>query len=210
MIHEDCELSEQRRPKIQVRRVYLFLCSLLLFVTLSSCGFHWRGYVSPPLAFHTLYLISNSPYTNFSKALRQSLVAMGIDVRKSPPAPMTLHILSQNFTRTVTSLGNSGQTTTYLLAYTVSFQVLNSTNHILVPPQQIRVLRNFSITSNQLSGDLNTQNSLEDQMKNDAIQQLITRLAAAYLYSQQLDFRQGATQASNRSVQVVHEDLRAE
>jgi len=22
MIHEDCELSEQRRPKIQVRRVY--------------------------------------------------------------------------------------------------------------------------------------------------------------------------------------------
>ncbi|MES2998796.1 MAG: LPS assembly lipoprotein LptE [Pseudomonadota bacterium] len=162
-------------------RFYQFFCGLLLLLTLNGCGFQLRGYGHQTLAFHTLYLTSNPPYTDFSKALRQALSAIGVDVRTSPPAPITLQILSQSFTRTVTSLGNAGQTTTYLLSYTILFQLLDSANHILLPPQQIRATRNFSITSNQLSGDLNTQSDLEEDMHQDAIQQLITRLSAPAL-----------------------------
>ena len=163
-------------------RFYQFICSLLLVLTLSGCGFQLRGYSSQTLPFHTLYLEANPPYTNFNKALRQALEAIGIDTRLSPPAPITLQILSQDFTRTVSSLGNAGQTTTYLLSFTVTFQLLDRTGLILLPPQPVRATRNFSITSNQLNGDLNTQSDLEEDMQQDAIQQLITRLASPALH----------------------------
>ena len=164
-------------------RFYPFFCSLLLTMLLSGCGFQLRGY-NQTLPFYTLYLESNPPYTNFSKELRQTLKAMKVSVYSSPPAPITLQVLSQNFTRTVTSLGNAGQTTTYLLSFTVLFQVLDRANHILLPPQQVRATRNFSITSNQLSGDFNTQTDLEEDMQRDAIQQLLTRLTSPAIQQQ--------------------------
>ncbi len=154
-------------------------CSLLLVLTLSGCGFQLRGYGNQQtLPFHTLYIDANPPYTHFNKALRQALIAVGVDVRLSPPAPITLHILSQNFTRTMTSLGNAGQTTTYLLSFTILFQLSDSAHHKLSPLQTVRATRNFSITSNQLGGDLNTQIDLQEDMQRDVIQQLIAQLAA--------------------------------
>ncbi len=164
-----------------LRCFYGFFCGcLLISLALSGCGFHLRGYGPQTLTLPTLYLVSNPPYTNFSQELRASLMAMGVDVRTSPPAHIMLQILSQNFSRTITSLGNAGQTTTYLLSYTVLFQLIdtrNNKNHILLPPQQIRTTRNFSIATNQLSGDLNIQGDLKEAMQNDLIQQLIMRLA---------------------------------
>jgi LPS-assembly lipoprotein len=166
-------------------RFYHFFCTLAILLALSGCGFQLRGYqADQTLPFHTLYLQSNSPYSNFNKELRQTLNTFGVNTRVSPPAPVTLHILSQNFNRTITSLGNAGQTTTYLLSFTVLFQLTDRQNHILLPPQQILATRNFSITSNQLSGDLNTQNDLQEDMQRDVIQQLITRLSSPALHRQ--------------------------
>lgn len=166
-------------------RLYPIFCILIILLTLNGCGFQLRGYrEGQTIPFHTLYLQSDSPYSNFNKALRQTLNGLGIDTRVSPPAPMTLQILSQNFSRTITSLGNAGQTTTYLLSYSVLFRLMDRQNHIVLPPQQILVTRNFSITSNQLSGDLNTQNDLQEEMQRDAIQQLVTRLSSSALYRQ--------------------------
>lgn len=162
-------------------RYYQFFYCLLLIMALSGCGFQLRGY-NQTLPFHTLFLESSPPYTNFSKELRQSLKTVKVDVRLSPPAPIMLQILSQNFTRTITSLGNAGQTTTYLLSFTVLFQLLDNANHVLLPPQRVRATRNFSITSNQLSGDLNTESDLKEDMQRDAIQQLIARLTSPALH----------------------------
>lgn len=166
-------------------RFYQFFCSLLLILTFSGCGFQLRGYGSQhTLPFNTLYVDANPPYTNFNKALRQALSAIGVDVRLSPPAPITLHLLSQDFTRTITSLGNAGQTTTYLLAFTILFQLSDSTHPTLSPPQTVRATRNFSITSNQLGGDLNTQIDLQEDMQRDVIQQLLARLATPAVHPQ--------------------------
>lgn len=163
-------------------RFYLLFCTISVLLTLQGCGFHLRGYDNATLPFHTLRLESNPPYTDFTKELRQSLENLGITTQFSCPAPITLQILSQDFTRTMTSLGNAGQTTTYLLSFTVLFQLLDSTNHTLLPVQQIRATRNFSITATQLAGDLNTQTDLAEDMRRDVIQQLITHLSSPALY----------------------------
>jgi LPS-assembly lipoprotein len=164
-------------------RFFQVFCSLCLLFILTGCGFHLRGH-GITLPFRTLYLESNLPYSNFSKELRQNLESLGVDVRLSPPAPITLQILSQDFTRTLTSLGNAGQTTTYLLSFTVLFQLVDRANQVLLPVQVIRATRNFSITATQLTGDLNTQTDLEEDMHQDAIQQLIARLSSPTLRQQ--------------------------
>lgn len=159
-----------------------FIFSLFLMLMLSACGFQLTGQGKQALAFHTISVETDQPYSDFTKELQNSLASMG--VRVTTPAAIRLQILAQNFTRNTTSLGNAGQTTTYLLVYNVLFKVIDRTGHILLAPQQVRATRSFSITSNQLTGDLNTENNLLESMQHDVIRQLIIRLASPELRQQ--------------------------
>jgi outer membrane lipopolysaccharide assembly protein LptE/RlpB len=130
---------------------------------LSACGFHLSGYGKSTLPFESLSLETSQPYSNFTKALQKALENVGVHTTLATPASTRLQILAQNFARTTTSLGNAGQTSTYLLVYTLLFQLVDRTGNILLMPQQIRVTRSFSITSDQLDGDLNTENELQNK-----------------------------------------------
>lgn len=166
-------------------RRYLLLFIILIFsFVLSACGFQLRGHCKFSLPFHTLSLESNQPYSNFTKELQKELEVLGVHTTLATLTSPHLQILAQNFTRTATSLGNSGQTTTYLLVYTILFQIIDCKGHILLAPQQIRATRTFSITSNQLTGDLNTESDLREIMQQDIIQQLLIHLASPELRQQ--------------------------
>jgi len=151
---------------------------------LSACGFQLRGHGEFSLPFHTLSLEASQPYSHFIKELQKALEAAGVHTSLATTASPRLEILTQNYTRTATSLGNAGQTTTYLLAYTILFQIRDCKGRVLLGPQSIRTTRTFSITSNQLVGDLNTENDLQENMQQDVIQQLLIRLASPELRQQ--------------------------
>ena len=168
-------------------RWYPLLFSLIFSFMLTACGFQLRGHCEFSLPFRTLSLESDQPYTSFTKELQKALAAAGVHTALATPASPRLKILAQNFTRMATSLGNAGQTTTYLLVYSVLFQIIDCKGHILLAPQQIQATRTFSITSNQLAGDLNTENDLQENMQQDVIQQLLIRLGSPEL-RQQLRF----------------------
>lgn len=169
---------------MRIYALFTRLCPLffscLLSLILSACGFQLRGYGDFSPAFHTLSLETNQPYSDFTKELQQTLASAGVCTTTTPTA-IRLQVLAQDFTRNTTSLGNNGQTTTYLLAYNVLFQLVDCAGHILLAPQRIRATRSFSITSNQLTGDLNTENNLRENMRQDVIQQLIIQLASPEL-----------------------------
>lgn len=164
-------------------RWYLLLFVLASF-TLSACGFQLRGHGEFSFPFHVLSLEANQPHSPFIKELQLALETAGIHTSFATTTTPRLQILAQNYTRTATSLGNAGQTTTYLLAYTILFQISDCKGHILLGPQSIRTTRSFSITSNQLAGDLNTENDLQENMRQDVIQQLLIRLASPTLRQQ--------------------------
>lgn len=163
---------------------YSLLVILFFSFILTACGFQLRGHCEFPLPFHTLSLESKQPYSSFTKELQKALATAGVNTLRATPTSPRLQILVQNFTRTATSLGNAGQTTTYLLVYSILFQLIDCKGHILLPPQQIQATRTFSITSNQLAGDLNTENDLQENMQQDVIQQLLIRLGSTELRQQ--------------------------
>ena len=163
---------------------YPLLFILFFSFILTACGFQLRGHCEFSLPFHTLSLESNQPYSNFTKELQNALATAGVHTLLATPASSRLQILTQNFTRTATSLGNAGQTTTYLLVYSILFQLIDCKGRVLLAPQQIQATRTFSITSNQLAGDLNTETDLQENMQQDVIQQLLIRLNSAELRQQ--------------------------
>jgi LPS-assembly lipoprotein len=167
-----------------VTRWYLLLFGLIFSFMLTACGFQLRGHCEFSLPFRTLSLESNQPYSNFTKELQKALESAGVHTLLTTPASPRLQILAQNFTRTPTSLGNAGQTTTYLLVYSILIQIIDCKGHVLLAPQTIQATRTFSITSNQLAGDLNTENDLQETMQQDVIQQLLIRLGSTALRQQ--------------------------
>ncbi len=58
---------------------------------------------------------------------------------------------------------------------------MNTHSGTVIPAQQVRITRNFSISTTQLVGDLNTQIMLRQVMEEEAAQQIITRLRAPWV-----------------------------
>jgi len=156
---------------------FSILCFLLF--TLTACGFHLRGHSPIPPELSVLYLQTDSPYSAFSKQLKQYLIASKVNlVESAEDAPITLKVISAKSSQALTSSGANGQTNTYNLAYTVTYQLLNNNGVAIQTPQTVVSTRDYSVTSNQLLSDTNVQSSLVDQMQREAIYQMITRMRA--------------------------------
>lgn len=152
------------------------LFSTVLFA-LTACGFHVRGYEPLPSQLHVMYLASNTPYSAFTKQLRQTLTSTGIVlVKNAQAAPVTLQILTENNSQQMTSAGVSGQTTTYLLTYTVTYQLMGSKGNVIEGPDTVTTSHSYSITSNQILGDTHVQTGLQNQMQREIIFQILNRL----------------------------------
>ncbi len=147
---------------------------IIFLILLTGCGFQLRGVRTAHFPFTSIVIHSSDPYDQFSVLLEQTLRAYGIRIAGS--APIILLITAQNFDRSTVGLANVGQTTTYLLTYTVTFELLNVKQQPILPTQTLTIQRNFTISANQISGDLNRQTNLENMMQQDAIQQLLPLL----------------------------------
>ena len=150
--------------------------TFLLFL-LTGCGFHLRGHEPLPPQLRIMYFEPNSPYTALTKELRHSLQSMKITlVDSAKQAPVTLKVISDKFNQAVTSVGASGQTSTYVITYTVTFQLLDSHGNPIIPTQTASSVHSYSIMTNQYLGGLSYQSSLQSQMQREAVYQILDRL----------------------------------
>lgn len=154
---------------------FLLLCSLAL--SLPGCGFHLRGHEPLPPELHVLYLQSADPYDPLTKELRQVLQTIGVIMAQdSVSAPVTLQIINENFSQQLGAQGAGGQLTTYVLIYTLAYQLLDPKDRVIQASQTITSTRNYQVNANQLLGDLSVQESLKEDMRRDLINQLLNRL----------------------------------
>jgi len=159
-----------------LRKIFI-LMALSFF--LSGCGFHLRGHEPLPMCMRVLFLQPNDPYSNFTKVLEQTFRSSGVRLVCNPAAaPVTLAILADHFGQTTTSVGSSGQVTTYLLTYSIVYQLKDSYGNPLQCPQTITSTRTYSITSNQILSDTSALDTLKDDMVRDLIFQMLNRLRA--------------------------------
>ncbi|HZP85484.1 MAG TPA: LPS assembly lipoprotein LptE [Burkholderiales bacterium] len=159
------------------RRAWLAGAGLL---ALHACGFRPMKPVAIP--FENLY-VAPSDYSSFAAEFRRYVESYSRARLASDPkaALATLEILGEQQQKQILSLSGAGRVTEYLLRYHVAFKVRDKSGKELIGPSDISLERDMAYNDNAILGKENEEAFLFQDMRQDAIQQLVRRLATIKL-----------------------------
>ncbi len=150
------------------------LCTLLL-----SCGFSLRTPVQLADNMQTIAITPDDPYRPLQRNVREALMYSGANVTSDTHLSQVILKLSpEQVLRSTYAVDTAGDVAQELLTYTLTFELVDKDNKILIPKQSIKTDRMLYIHENQLLSVNREERTLVDDMRQEAVQQLIRRLAA--------------------------------
>lgn len=152
--------------------------AIALTLGLAACGFHLRG-TGPltPLAFQRIFI--TSPPGGIGDALRGA-IAQRKDVQLAPlldAADAVLRIEQDVIDKQVLSVNRSGRVSEYELVYRLRFSLTVGGREAILPTQ-LTLRRDYSFDDTNVLGKDAEEQSLMRDMRNDAAQQILRRIAA--------------------------------
>lgn len=161
-------------------RTRLTMLALTSAVLLTACGFHLRGQNTLALPFQTLYIASANIYTPFIGQLKRAVQAAGAQVVDTPEeAQLTLHIVSEKMEKIILSLSDAGRVREYQLNFSISFRAEDQAQQVLIAPAEIVLQRTFSYDDEQVLAKEREEMLLQENVRSDAVQQILRRLNRA-------------------------------
>jgi len=154
----------------------LLLISTLLL--LAGCGFHLRGSIDLPADLQRMHVQGTSKYSALGVELRRSLRANGVDVVDTAnAAQVVLKISAPNYKRRLLSVsGTSGKTAEYELQYSLSVSLQDRQGKVLLAPQALRQLRDYTYDRDNVLGKGNEEARFRVEMERDLVRQVLRRL----------------------------------
>ena len=154
-----------------------WLVTVLMLLLLAGCGFHLRGQGEYRLPFKTLHVQSANDYSPLVIELKRALQGAGVQLVDLPEnAQLTFHIVAETAGKQILSLSGAGRVREYQLRFSVSFRAFDNTQHDWLPPAEIVLLRNLSYDDAQILAKEQEDALLYQNMRSDAVQQLLRRL----------------------------------
>lgn len=158
--------------------------AVLLCVTLSACGFQLRGAFQVPDALKVLHLSAENPNSAIVSQVRRSMLASGVRVVNSNnDAPYTLHISKERTEKRSISVDSIAAAAEFQLRQFVSYELRDSSNRIVISPQQIINERNFQNDINNVVGKRDEERLIMDEMRIQLASQIMRRYQAIDLDS---------------------------
>jgi len=153
----------------------LMISTLLL---LAGCGFHLRGNIDLPADLQRMYVEGTSKYSGIGVELRRSLRANGVEVVDSRnAAQVVLKVSASNYKRRLLSVsGRSGKTAEYELQYSLNVALQDSQGKVLLAPQTLRQLRDYTFDRDNVLGKGNEESRFRGEMERDLVRQILRRL----------------------------------
>lgn len=152
---------------------------LVLTLCLGACGFHLRGtqQSASPLAFKALYI--QAMPGGVGDALRQALEPRSdLRLAASPDqADAVLTLDQEGVDKQIMSVNRSGRVSEYEMIYRLRGS-LSLQGVEVIPPTALRLRRDYSFDDNNLLGKDAEEQILIRDMRSDAAQQILRRLAA--------------------------------
>jgi LPS-assembly lipoprotein len=146
---------------------------------LSGCGFQLRGGADLP---NVDSIRVNAANASMRDELAVFLQDGGARVVRDADSLVdaVLTVSGEAFDRRVLSVDPStGKAREYELAYTVNFAMVDGKGKPMVDQQSIRLIRDFVFDEDAVIGKSREENVLRDEMRRDAMQQIIRRLRAS-------------------------------
>jgi LPS-assembly lipoprotein len=160
------------------RRHLRALAAAALCISLAGCGFHLRGQASLPV--ETLYVPGSSPLV---VELRRNLVAGTRSklTNTERGAQATLGFTHEVREKVILSFGTNGLVREFQLRYRVGFRLYDLKGRNFIPPNEIQLTRDISFNEGQVLAKESEEALLYRDMQSDMVQQIIRRLVAAKL-----------------------------
>lgn len=156
---------------------YLLLVPCTLFL-LSACGFHPRGALSLPEGAEKIYLSGVGPSTPLARDIAMLYTRSGgtvVDERDEAGA--VLEILGESSDRRVAAVNADGRVSQFELYYAIRFRLLDSRGEIIHPENSVGVTRDYAFDPTNVLGKAQEESLLRDDMRQQAVGQMLRRLA---------------------------------
>lgn len=145
----------------------------LLTLALSACGFHLRGQFTLPPLLQPVAVVSTVP--TLEDRVSAGIQRMGVTV--SADAPMQVHITRETVTRQTSTVDRLAKAAEYTLFYELNFQLKYASGIPAQPERSIRLRRTYQFDNTRIVGKFDEEATLEEDMRQQAIAQLLTQLA---------------------------------
>ena len=160
----------------------LVIAALVVAMTLSGCGFKLRGQAALP--FESIY-IETGGFSLLGAELRR-VIRTGSKTRiaeRPEDAQVILRIVGERQEKHVLSLSLAGKVREFELRYQLAYRVLDRAANDIVPPGAIELKRDLTYDDTQVLAKESEEALLYEDMKADAVQQMLRRLAVIKLPS---------------------------
>ena len=174
------KLQVARNRKQSIFVLLLATCCLLLF--LSGCGFQLRGagtYKLPDNLATLRVVVQGSQSVNdpLRLAMEDTLrTQAGGTVVQTGDVPVLI-LSTENIDNQVLTVDASGKVSAYLVRYELSFNVVDAAGETLLPPQTLRLQRDYSFNPLNVLAKEQEEANLRRELRRDALSQIVRRLA---------------------------------
>ncbi len=167
--------------------VFFSLFSLPLFLLLSGCGFHLRGVeqasLAPELSTLRVVVEGRQPYDPLYQATVEALQSRsGVTIADAAAPVPALVLFGETFERRILAVNAStAKVSEYLLRYRLRFRIEDGQGRELAPSQMIFLEQEYTFDSLNVLAKAREDADLQRFMRQQAVQQLIRRLARIQL-----------------------------
>jgi LPS-assembly lipoprotein len=161
-----------------VRCVRVWVMAVCVMALSCGCGFHLSR--PPELPFDTLF-VEAPTYYSLGAELRRYLASTSKTKLVDHPdqAQVTLQILTEVQETQILALSVAGRVNEFQLRYRVTFRVKDRENKEWIAPTDILLHRDMTYDDQAVLAKENEQSLLVQDMRQDAVREIVRRLAQA-------------------------------
>jgi LPS-assembly lipoprotein len=160
---------------IALSRLLIALC---LAVAPASCSWRLQGTAKLSEAMAVTYVDTKDRYTDFNRALRDSLTASGARVTdRREDATAIVRILKEDSGQRVLSVSARNTPEEYEVFYAIEFSVASSSAE-LIEPQRVELTRDYSYDETAVLAKQREQAILREALARDLASLVVRRLAS--------------------------------
>jgi LPS-assembly lipoprotein len=150
----------------------------LLLSSLTACGWHLQGRSHLSEAMAVTYVDTEDRYTDFNRALRESLSTAGAQLATDRrDATAIVRIIKEVSGQRVLTVSARNTPEEYEVFYVVEYSVSNQTGE-LIEPQRIELTRDYSYDETAVLAKQREQAILREALARDLAALVIRRLGA--------------------------------
>lgn len=158
-----------------IRWITLILTLLLV----NGCGFHLRQASELPASISPIVINGIGRYSGLGRELSNRLRSDTVQVTwERKEANTMLNITKYQEQQRTLSVDSSGKVAQTELKDTLEFELVDASNNVLVPRQNIVVVRDYINTEEQKLGKVTEAGQLAEGMQQELARQIITRIQA--------------------------------